>query len=149
MGILVSSLVESAGNRAFICEPSRVSVSAHCEPGILAAEDCGRNTLRQPFRIVYHAWPSPFFTHNNIMPVAIPVSPKPLTKYEDHYDPSKVLNHPEFRILKPGDFELKDSKANIACAYNPAHEVHMIHKPKPKPGPGEVLVHIRATGICG
>ncbi|KAH6915966.1 L-arabinitol 4-dehydrogenase [Coprinopsis sp. MPI-PUGE-AT-0042] len=65
----------------------------------------------------------------------------------DIYDPQKVLGHPEFRILKEG--EKPGPEANIAAFYNPAHEVHLVEKPKPKPGPGQVLIHVRATGICG
>ena len=82
-----------------------------------------------------------------IMPVA--TTSIPTSTYEDHYDPKLILNHPDFRILKDGDPELDDAKANIACAYNPAHELHMINKPSLKPGPGEVTVHVRATGVCG
>jgi L-iditol 2-dehydrogenase len=65
----------------------------------------------------------------------------------DIYSPLKVLQHPEFRILSPG--EKPPSTANIAAFYNPAHEIHLVEKPKPKPGPGQVLLHVRATGICG
>jgi len=63
------------------------------------------------------------------------------------YDPQKILDHPEFRILKSG--EKPSPNANIAAFYNPAHEIHLVEKPRPKPGPGQVLVHVRATGICG
>ncbi|KAE9397055.1 GroES-like protein [Gymnopus androsaceus JB14] len=63
------------------------------------------------------------------------------------YDPKKILDHPEFRVLSPG--EKPPSSANIAAFYNPAHEIHLVEKPKPKPGPGQVLIHVRATGICG
>ncbi|KAK8870089.1 hypothetical protein IAR55_000659 [Kwoniella newhampshirensis] len=81
------------------------------------------------------------------MPIA--VTSIESSKYESQYDPSKVLKHPEFRVLNEGDPELDDAEANVACAYNPAHEVHMVHKPLFKPGPGEVTVHVRSTGICG
>ncbi|KAG5654373.1 hypothetical protein H0H81_003831 [Sphagnurus paluster] len=63
------------------------------------------------------------------------------------YDPVKVLQHPQFRILATGEKPSKD--ANIAAFYNPAHEIHLVEKPRPVPGPGQVLVHVRATGICG
>lgn len=63
------------------------------------------------------------------------------------YDPRKVLDHPEFRVLKAG--EEPESGSNIAAFYNPQHEIHLVVKPRPKPGPGQVLVHVRATGICG
>lgn len=72
-----------------------------------------------------------------------------LTAYETRYDPKKVLTHPDFRVLDANDQALNDPKANIACAYNEKHEVHLIHKPMPTAGEGEVIVHVRATGICG
>ncbi len=81
------------------------------------------------------------------MPIAIP--PLANSPYEAHYDPHHVLKHPEFRVLTLTDPEMNDKSANISCAYNPAHEVHMINKPVPKAGPGEAIVHVRATGICG
>ncbi|WVQ80310.1 hypothetical protein IAT38_002415 [Cryptococcus sp. DSM 104549] len=71
------------------------------------------------------------------------------TAYEAQYDPTKVIAHADFRVLQDGAPELDDEKANIACAYNPKHEIHMVHKPLGKPGPGEVTVHVRSTGICG
>ena len=63
------------------------------------------------------------------------------------YDPKKVLDDPEFRILGEGDQTASD--ANIAAFYNGKKEIHLVHKPRPKPGPGQVLVHVKATGICG
>ena len=74
----------------------------------------------------------------------------PTTAFEDLYIPKGMLKHPDFRILEDHDrSNLDDPSSNVACAYTPAHELHMIHKPIPTPGPGEVLVHVRATGICG
>lgn len=69
------------------------------------------------------------------------------TFYESQYDPRKVLESSEFRILSDNDNV--SSKDNIACAYNPAHEIHLIQKPVPKAAKGECIVHVRATGICG
>lgn len=70
--------------------------------------------------------------------------------YEEAYDPEKVLRAPEFRVIKDEtDPALKDKSANIACAYNPAHEIHLVQKPGVKPRKGEVIVHVRSTGICG
>ncbi|KAF9482543.1 GroES-like protein [Pholiota conissans] len=63
------------------------------------------------------------------------------------YNPRKVLDDPGFRVLKVGEEPAPD--ANIAAFYNPAHEIHLVEKPRPKPGPGQVLLHVRATGICG
>jgi L-iditol 2-dehydrogenase len=81
------------------------------------------------------------------MPVAVP--PVVSTGYQAHYAPHLVTKNPEFRVLEANDPKLEDKDANIACAYNPAHEIHMINKPMPKAGPGEVLIHVRSTGICG
>ncbi|KAF9240680.1 chaperonin 10-like protein [Melanogaster broomeanus] len=67
--------------------------------------------------------------------------------FADVYSPRKVLNDPSFRILGPNEKPSPD--ANIAAFYNPNHEIHLVEKPRPKPGPGQVLVHVRATGICG
>jgi len=79
---------------------------------------------------------------------APPVPPLP-SQYEIRYDPSKILQHPEFKKLPKGSPELDDKTRNLACCYNPAHEVNMVNKPVPKAGEGECVVHIRATGICG
>jgi len=67
--------------------------------------------------------------------------------FAEIYSPKKVLDDPEFRVLKLGEKPAPD--ANIAAFYNPAHEIHLVQKPRPKPGPGQVLLHVRATGICG
>ena len=67
--------------------------------------------------------------------------------HPETYNPRKILDHPEFRVLDPG--EKPSSDANIAAFYNPAHEIHLVQKPRPTPGPGQVLLHVRATGICG
>lgn len=77
-------------------------------------------------------------------------APAPATSfYESAYDPARVLASSEFKVLAADDKALKDKNANLACAYNPAREVHMISKPNPEPREGEVIVHVRATGICG
>lgn len=69
------------------------------------------------------------------------------TSNTEIYHPRKILEHPEFRVLKLD--EQPSSDANIAAFYNPKHEIHLVEKPRLKPGPGQVLVHVRATGICG
>ena len=85
-------------------------------------------------------------THNSNGPTATQVEavPQPplLSQYEAAYDPSLILSHPEFK-------KLADDKANLACCYNPAHEVNMVIKPVPKARKGECVVHVKATGICG
>jgi len=70
-----------------------------------------------------------------------------VTANADIYDPKKILDHPSFRILREG--EKPSPQENIAAFYNPAHEIHLVAKPRPTPGPGQVLLHVRATGICG
>jgi L-iditol 2-dehydrogenase len=67
--------------------------------------------------------------------------------FADVYNPRKVLDDPSFRVLGPNETPSPD--ANIAAFYNPGHEIHLVEKPRPKPGPGQVLLHVRATGICG
>jgi len=64
------------------------------------------------------------------------------------YDPNLVLQSPSFRILGEGE-RPKDKGVNIACFTNPNHDLHIVEKPIPKPGKGQVLLHIRASGICG
>lgn len=69
------------------------------------------------------------------------------------YDPSKILNHPDFKVLTQEEIDeyvkKGDKKTNLACCYNEKKEVHLVRKPTLKPGKGEVLIHVRATGICG
>jgi len=67
--------------------------------------------------------------------------------YTEQYDPKKILQHQDFKIL--GSDEKPSKDANIAAFYNPSHEIHLVQKPKPTPGPGQVLLHVKATGICG
>jgi L-iditol 2-dehydrogenase len=69
------------------------------------------------------------------------------TYYTKQYDPAKILDHPDFRILADGETVSKD--VNLACAYNEKHQIHLVARPKPTPGSGEVVVKIKATGICG
>lgn len=96
----------------------------------------------------------PIATHSNgAKPIATAVeaveNPPLLSQYELAYDPSLTLNHPEFKKLADDAPELQDPNANLACCYNPAHEVNMVNKPVPKARVGECIVHVRATGICG
>jgi hypothetical protein len=67
----------------------------------------------------------------------------PLTHWEKRYDPSTQALRP----ATPAD--LADPGANLACAYNPSGEMHMLAKDMPVPQAGEVLLRVRATGICG
>jgi len=40
-------------------------------------------------------------------------------------------------------------EANLAVYTNPAHDLKVVKTDIPEPGEGEVLVHVKATGICG
>jgi L-iditol 2-dehydrogenase len=60
------------------------------------------------------------------------------------YDPKKI----KYRVLADG--EAPSSEDNIACAYDEKHNIKMIVKPMPStPAKGEVLIRVRAAGICG
>lgn len=80
-------------------------------------------------------------------PPANPLFQMPNGGFADTYSPRKVLDDPSFRVISPNEELSKDK--NIAAFYNHKHEIHLVEKPRPKPGPGQVLVHVRATGICG
>ncbi|BGP26814.1 hypothetical protein JCM10295v2_005775 [Rhodotorula toruloides] len=69
--------------------------------------------------------------------------------YPTAYDPARVLQHPEFKILEDGTVPRRNTSKNLAAAYAPQAKLHLIEKPVPKPREGEVVVHVRATGICG
>jgi hypothetical protein len=51
--------------------------------------------------------------------------------------------------------EIKQNDLRVHQAKNPSlqvtqdHKIKMVDAPVPTPGPGEVLLHIKATGICG
>ncbi|TIC60654.1 L-arabinitol 4-dehydrogenase [Wallemia mellicola] len=63
------------------------------------------------------------------------------------YDPKRVLNHPDFKIIPKGEKPLPD--ANIALCYNEKKEINLVQKPRFDPAPGQVEVHVKSTGICG
>ncbi|KAA1074931.1 hypothetical protein PGT21_024882 [Puccinia graminis f. sp. tritici] len=67
------------------------------------------------------------------------------------YDPRIVLDSEEFEILnEPAQVQrYSESNKNIACCYNEKKQILMVKKPMPKLHPGQVLLRIRATGICG
>ncbi len=72
------------------------------------------------------------------------------TFYELAYDPKLILQSPDFKVLTAEQVDSPSTKQeNIACAYTEKHELLMIKKPMPKPRKGEVIVHVKASGICG
>lgn len=62
------------------------------------------------------------------------------------FDPRKILNAPEFKILSEDDMVSLQPDDNLACCYAPSAKLHLVKKPTPKPGPGQVLIKVRATG---
>ncbi|POW21500.1 hypothetical protein PSHT_02402, partial [Puccinia striiformis] len=81
----------------------------------------------------------------------VPVDPVFYSINKALYDPKAVLDSDEFEILDdPAKVqEYSASKKNIACCYNDKQQILMVKKPMPQVHPGQVLLHIRATGICG
>ncbi|PLW13205.1 hypothetical protein PCANC_15212 [Puccinia coronata f. sp. avenae] len=67
------------------------------------------------------------------------------------FDPKIILESSEFKVLTDPEeiAQCSESDQNIACCYNDKKQIHMVKKPMPKAHPGQVLLHIRATGICG
>lgn len=65
------------------------------------------------------------------------------THWETRYDPALTP------VQLASDAELVDAKSNIGCAYNDTGDMHLLVKAIPEPQEGEVLVHVKATGICG
>jgi len=60
------------------------------------------------------------------------------------------LKDKDFRVLDKDEDPYKLPKdTNLACFYNPAHEIHLVQKPMPKAGKGQCVIKVRATGICG
>jgi L-iditol 2-dehydrogenase len=49
----------------------------------------------------------------------------------------------------PSSIDNPFSKPNIAVQTNPAHDLKVVTTEIPEPKVGEVIVHIKATGICG
>lgn len=70
-------------------------------------------------------------------------------RYIAAYDPRAVLDSPDFRILPKGEVPRRDPSKNLAVAYAPEAQLHLVEKSVPKPREGEVVLHVRATGICG
>jgi L-iditol 2-dehydrogenase len=40
-------------------------------------------------------------------------------------------------------------KENLAVHTNPAHDLKVVETSIPEPKEGEVIIHVKATGICG
>jgi len=38
---------------------------------------------------------------------------------------------------------------NLAVHTNPSHDLKVVETPVPEPKEGEVIIHVKATGICG
>ncbi|KAL7416975.1 putative L-arabinitol 4-dehydrogenase [Mrakia frigida] len=71
------------------------------------------------------------------------------TSNQTLYNPRIVLDDPVFKVFKEGETIPLDEEINLACFYNEKKEIHLVQKPVPQAGPGQVVVRVRATGICG
>ena len=72
-----------------------------------------------------------------------------MTDYPTAFHPDIVLKSNEFKVLPEGITPPRDPAINLACAYAPGAKLHLIQKPMPSARKGEVVVHVKATGICG
>ncbi|RSH85107.1 uncharacterized protein EHS24_006700 [Apiotrichum porosum] len=70
----------------------------------------------------------------------------PPNAMEQHYNGFQKI---DYSVLSPGAAELADGTSNIKCAYTPELEMKMLLFQKPAAGPEEVVIHLRAAGICG
>lgn len=70
-----------------------------------------------------------------------------MTDYPTAYHPDIVLSSSEFKLVE--GTPARDTSKNLACAYGPNQLLSLIEKPVPTARAGEVVVHIRACGICG
>ncbi|BGP57390.1 hypothetical protein JCM8202_005032 [Rhodotorula sphaerocarpa] len=70
-------------------------------------------------------------------------------EYQTAYHPDAVLKSKDFKVLDKGAVPERDTNKNLAAAYAPGAQLHLIEKPVPKAREGEVVLHVRATGICG
>lgn len=65
----------------------------------------------------------------------------------------EALSHswPNLKLIRriPEGEKFTDKEKNIAVFTNPEHEIFVVEKEKPKPSRGQVLIHVRACGICG
>jgi len=43
----------------------------------------------------------------------------------------------------------ENNKTNLAVHTNPSHDLKLVKTEVPEPKEGEVIVHVKATGICG
>lgn len=69
--------------------------------------------------------------------------------FPSQFDPQAILDHIDFKIIPDNVEPKRDLSKNLACAYAPGAQLHLVEKPVPKAGPGQVVVHVQKTGICG
>ncbi|GAA6010893.1 hypothetical protein JCM10207_003978 [Rhodosporidiobolus poonsookiae] len=78
------------------------------------------------------------------------------SNYPADFDPAIVLKSPDFKIVEKGVVPQRDPLKNLATAYAPGANLHLIEKPVPKPREGEVVLHHGRIGdtmvvrdVCG
>jgi hypothetical protein len=98
--------------------------------------------------------------------------------WRERYAPQPLFIHPDYKVLDlgletnasggadaaavarnegsdpQGEAEgdkaiLHDKHTNLACSYNADKVMRILRMPMPTAGKGEVLLRVRATGICG
>ncbi|KAK4053078.1 hypothetical protein OIV83_001813 [Microbotryomycetes sp. JL201] len=72
-----------------------------------------------------------------------------LPYYPELFDPAQVLEHADFKVIPRETVPERNVNVNLACAYGPNQQLNLIEKPRLEPKHGQVVIHVRATGICG
>jgi hypothetical protein len=77
--------------------------------------------------------------------------PWPAAEKGDHrFSPINVIPLLRLPTMAPAVSSNDDKyESNPAVYTNPSHDLKVVKTDIPEPGEGEVLVHVKATGICG
>lgn len=62
-----------------------------------------------------------------------------------------TANMPNGKSGADGDLAttIRTSHSNPSLQVTADHQIKMVEAPVESPGPGQVLLHIKATGVCG
>lgn len=52
-------------------------------------------------------------------------------------------------LIPAASTTIRTSHPNPSLQVTADHQIKMVEAPVEEPGPGEVLLHIKATGVCG
>lgn len=76
------------------------------------------------------------------------MSPSVIDNLQEPLERSQKLKSPD--VLQGTPNAVGVSKySNPSLQVTADHKIKMVEAPIGKPGPGEVLIHVKATGICG